>query len=195
MSLHCVIVVLLGITNVEEFSLLVEGQKEEKEEVEKTGTLKRVCIHEQVMRYFWTSTAVVTNNLLGRVQTKRITYWNRWTANSEKCTTSYCGTRHYELTLGHMALFVKSKGWTQMVFPFLSHCWVHCLCIRVMQLKELSLIGFLGTFYSFQLTDNAIFWHLLVDKAMWPKLSTFGIKISSTVILIFELWSICFDTV
>lgn len=52
MSLQCVIVVLLGITNVEEFSLLVEGQKEEKEEVEKTGTLKRVCIHEQVMRYF-----------------------------------------------------------------------------------------------------------------------------------------------
>ena len=73
MSLQCVIVVLLGITNVEEFSLLVEGQKEEKEEVEKTGTLKRVCIHEQVMRYFWTSTAVVTNNLLGRVWTKRIT--------------------------------------------------------------------------------------------------------------------------
>ncbi|XP_073240951.1 talin-like [Porites lutea] len=31
----------MGITNVEEFSLLVEGQKEEKEEVEKTGTLKR----------------------------------------------------------------------------------------------------------------------------------------------------------
>ena len=61
-----------GITNVEEFSLLVEGQKEEKEEVEKTGTLKRVCIHEQVMRYFWTSTAVVTNNLLGRVGTKHI---------------------------------------------------------------------------------------------------------------------------
>ena len=57
-----------------------------------------------------------------------------------------------------MALFVKSKRWTQMVFPFLSHCWVHCLCIRVMQLKELSLIGFLGTFRSFQLTDNAIFW-------------------------------------
>ena len=48
MSLQCVIVVLLGITNVEEFSLLVEEQKE----VEKTGTLKRVCIHEQVMRYF-----------------------------------------------------------------------------------------------------------------------------------------------
>ena len=79
MSLHCVIVVLLGITNVEEFSLLVEGQKEEKEEVEKTGTLKRVCIHEQVMRYFWTSTAVVTNNLLVRVRTKRITtVQNRW---------------------------------------------------------------------------------------------------------------------
>lgn len=73
MSLQCVIVVLLGITNVEEFSLLVEGQKEEKEEVEKTGTLKRVCIHEQVMRYLCTSTAVVTNNLLGRVRKKRIT--------------------------------------------------------------------------------------------------------------------------
>ena len=73
MSLQCVIVVLLGITNVEEFSLLVEGQKEEKEEVEKTGTLKRVCIHEQVMRYFWTSTAGLTNNLLGRVRTKCLT--------------------------------------------------------------------------------------------------------------------------
>ena len=44
MSLQCVIVVLLGIANVEEFSLLVEGQKEEREEVEKMGTLKRVCI-------------------------------------------------------------------------------------------------------------------------------------------------------
>lgn len=52
MSLQCVIVVLLGITNVEEFSLLVEGQKEEREEGEKMGTLKRVCIYEQVMRYF-----------------------------------------------------------------------------------------------------------------------------------------------
>ena len=39
---------LIGIRNVEEFSLLVEEQKE----VEKTGTLKRVCTHEQVMRYF-----------------------------------------------------------------------------------------------------------------------------------------------
>ena len=79
-----------------------------------------------------------------------------------------------------------------------------------MQLKELSLIGFLGMFHSFQLTDNAInffdlayeklmsvtFWvHLLVDKAMWPKLSTFGIKINSTVILIFKLWSVCFGSV
>lgn len=35
--------VLLGIANVEEFSLLVEGQKEEKEDVEKMGTMKRVC--------------------------------------------------------------------------------------------------------------------------------------------------------
>ena len=85
-------------------------------------------------------------------------YWNWWTANSEICTPSYCGTRHYQLTLGHMALFVKSKRWTQMSFPFLSQCWVHCLCIRVMQLKELSLIGFLGAFHSFQLTDNAVFW-------------------------------------
>ena len=150
---------LIGIRNVEEFSLLVEEQKEEKEEVEKTGTLKRVCTHEQVMRYFWTSTAVVTNNLLARVRTKRINYyWNRRTANSEICTTCYCGTRHYGLTGGHMALFVKSKRWTHMVFPFLSHCWIHCLCIRVMQLKELSLIGFLGTFNSLQLTDNAVFW-------------------------------------
>jgi len=35
--------VSLGIGNVEEFSLLVEGQKEEKEELDKMGTAKRVC--------------------------------------------------------------------------------------------------------------------------------------------------------
>ena len=39
--LHCFI--LLGIGNVEEFSLLVEGQKEEREDVDKAGTIKRVC--------------------------------------------------------------------------------------------------------------------------------------------------------
>ena len=33
----------VGIANVEEFSLLVEGQKEDKEDAEKMGTIKRVC--------------------------------------------------------------------------------------------------------------------------------------------------------
>ena len=33
-----------GITNVEEFSLLVEGQKEDKEDADKMGTMKRVTM-------------------------------------------------------------------------------------------------------------------------------------------------------
>jgi len=33
----------VGIANSEEFSLLVEGQKEDKEDADKMGTIKRVC--------------------------------------------------------------------------------------------------------------------------------------------------------
>lgn len=40
--LSCGITFSAGIANVEEFSLLVEGQEEHKEDAEKMGTIKRV---------------------------------------------------------------------------------------------------------------------------------------------------------
>jgi len=43
----------VGIANTEEFSLLVEGQKEDKEDADKMGTIKRVCCLKTLLCYVY----------------------------------------------------------------------------------------------------------------------------------------------